>query len=198
MRSHDADLDTADDRSRGAIAGLLTLPFRAVGSVLGIVVRLVTFLGLAVAVPARLAVGAVRSVTNLAADLVYALWRAAMGVVRAVLAAFGLLIGAVTALIGLVRRLIMALFGLLFTLVAAVAKLVKVALTIVAIPIAAVVGIAITIGRVVAKLVTTVLAVVLGVVLAPLRLVGIGRRKDRVEYVAVHDEVEADHVPDAA
>src|SRR3546814_11795790 len=91
MRSHDADLDTTDERSRGAVVGLLTLPFRTVGSVLGIIVRLVTFLGLAVAVPARLAVGAVRAVTNLVADLVYALWPAAMTVVRAVLAPFGLL-----------------------------------------------------------------------------------------------------------
>src|SRR3546814_3814643 len=111
MRSHDADLDTTDERSRGAVVGLLTLPFRTVSSVLGIIVRLVTFLGLAVAVPARLAVGAVRAVTNLVADLVYALWRAAMRVVRAVLAAFGLLFGAVMALISLVPRLIMALFG---------------------------------------------------------------------------------------
>ena len=37
MRSHDADLDPADERSRGAVVGLLTLPFRTVGALLGIV-----------------------------------------------------------------------------------------------------------------------------------------------------------------
>lgn len=197
MRSHDADLDTADDASRGAIVGLLTLPFRTVGAVLGIVVRLVTFLGLAVAVPARLAVGAVRTVVNLAADLVYALWRAILTVVRAVLAAFGLLVGAVLALVGLVRRLLMAVLGLVFTLLGLVLKLVKLVLTIIAIPIAAVVGIAITLGRLVLKVVTTVLKVVLAVVLLPLRLFGIGGAKD-VEVVEVRDASEAKHLPDAA
>ena len=77
-------------------------------------------------------------------------------------------------------------------------KLVKLALTIVAIPIAAVVGITITLVRAVLKVVTTVLKVVLAVVLSPLRLVGIGRRKERVEYVEVTDAREAKHLPDAA
>ena len=81
---------------------------------------------------------------------------------------------------------------------AAVLKLLKLALTVVAIPVAAVVGIAITLGRAVLKVATTIVKVVLAVVLSPLRLLGIGRRKERVEYVEVHDASEAKHVPDAA
>jgi len=194
----DSDLDVPAERARGGVLGLLTLPFRAVGAVLGIVARLATFLALLVGAPVRLGAGAVRAVVALAADLVYALWRAAMVVVRAVVGAVALLVGAVMALIGLVRRLIMALFGLVFTLLALGVRLVKAALTIVAIPIAAVVGITITIARAVLLVARAILKVVLGIVLLPVRPFGVGKRKERVEYVAVDDPAEARDVPDAA
>lgn len=197
MRS-DTDLDAPADRSRGGLLGLVTLPFRAVGATFGIAARLLTFLILLVGAPARLGLGAVRAVVALAADLVYALWRAAMVVVRAVLGTFALLVGAVLALVGLVRRVIMAMFGLVFTLLALVLKLVKAALTAVAVPVAAVVGITITIARFVLVAVRTVLKVVIGIVLLPLRPFGLGKRREQVEYVAVDDASEATAAPDAA
>ena len=55
-----------------------------------------------------------------------------------------------------------------------------------------------TLGRLVLKVVTTALKVVLGVLLLPLRILGIGRKKERVEYVEVRDASEAKHLPDAA
>jgi len=48
------------------------------------------------------------------------------------------------------------------------------------------------------KVVTTVLAAVVGILLLPLRLLGIGGKKDRVEVVEVKDASEAKHLPDAA
>ena len=113
----DLDLHLATARKRNpvrAVGRVVTFPFRAVAAVVGGIVGIVVLLLSIVLFPIRLAIGLIRRLVGLAADIVFAIWRVAMWAVGLVLGVFKLIFKLLDATIGNAIRLVFKIvFGTL-------------------------------------------------------------------------------------